>query len=195
MSKRLFFVDDEPVIRKAVALSLSQLDADVHCFSSGLACIEAIENFGCDVLVTDINMPGMSGLELIRSARTFKPSLHIIAITGYGDVPMAVSAMKAGAIDFIEKPLDESTFIPAVQRALGTESPTLGSEHSLTQAEINVLSFVVAGFTNKEIADRLGRSVRTVENHRHRLCKKLDANNTAELVRTAIKLGIQPVQD
>lgn len=192
MPKKIFFVDDEPLIRKAIAQSLEQVTADIHCFSGGIACLEAIENFGCDLLITDINMPEMNGIEVITKARTLLPNLSVIAITGYGDVPLAVSAMKAGAIDFIEKPIDESVLLSAVQRAFGEHDERQKELDTLTAAERKVLSLIVAGHTNREIAEQLQRSTRTVENHRHRLSKKLQASTTADLVRIALQMGISP---
>ncbi len=192
MARKIFLVDDEAVIRKAITQSLAQVKCELRSFADGEECLKALSESHCDLLITDINMPGMGGLELIEKARSGAPVLPVIAITGFGDVQMAVSAMKAGAVDFIEKPLDESKFMSAVKRALrigpkGGEDPVVAS---LTNAERKVIAYVAAGKTNKEIGEILNRSVRTIENHRHRLSKKLGVNSTAELVRIALRIGL-----
>lgn len=194
MTKTVFFVDDEPVVRTAVEQTLTEFSCDVRCFPSGKSCLQALEaGVPCDLLITDINMPEMNGVELIREVRKLAPVMPVIAITGYGDIPMAVSAIKAGALEFIEKPLDENTFLPAVSKALnlrGEPQDQNDPASRLTLAEKRVLYYVADGRSNKEIAHILKRSIRTVENHRHRLGKKLHANSTAELVRIAITLGL-----
>ena len=195
-SKTIFFVDDEAIIRKAIVPTLEQLELDIRCFEGAKSCLKAVKNSDCSLLITDINMPEMNGVELIRKAREHNPQLPIIAITGYGDIPMAVNAMKAGAIDFIEKPLDEEVFLSAIRKALRINSPeNVKNVAGLTAAEQGVLSYVVSGKTNKEIAQLLNRSIRTIENHRHRLSKKLGCNNTADLVKAAIRLGISKVEE
>lgn len=192
--KKIFFVDDEPAVRKAVGQTLAQLDnCSVLCFADAESCIRAVSRKECDLVITDISMPGTDGLKLLEQIKQIRPKLPVILVTGYGDVSTAVKGLKGGAIDFIEKPLNEETFLPVIKEALKTTDHKLEPGLAkLTRAEINVLKHIISGKSNKRIAAELERSVRTVENHRHRLMKKLKATNAAELVRKAIKMGFAP---
>ena len=192
--KKIFFVDDEPAVRKAVAQTLTQLkNCGISCFADAESCIRAISRQNCDLVITDISMPGTDGLALLEQIKQIRPKLPVILVTGYGDVSTAVKGIKGGAVDFIEKPLNEETFLPIVKGALETTGHQLEpGQAGLTNAEINVLRRIINGKSNKQIAAELGRSIRTVENHRHRLMKKLNANNAAGLVRKAIKMGFAP---
>ena len=189
--KKIFFVDDEPAVRKAVAQTLAQLDnCSVSCFGDAESCIRSVSRQECDLVITDISMPGTDGLMLLEQIKHIRPKLSVILVTGYGDIASAIKSIKAGAVDFIEKPLDEKTFLPIIKDALEkTDNLFKPDQVRLTNAEINVLRHVISGKSNKQIAAELRRSVRTVENHRHRLMKKLGASNAAELVRKAIKMG------
>lgn len=189
--QHIFFVDDEPNVRKAVSQTLAELQCKVSCFASAADCLEALRLQNCDLLITDVNMPGTDGIELLTQARQIRPLLPVLIVTGYGDIPLAVKAVKAGALDFIEKPLDEETFLPVVESALKKTTytdPLTGQ--ALTKTEIQILRFIADGKSNKEIAYLLHRAVRTVENHRHRLMRKLSVDNTAELVKLAITMGL-----
>jgi len=192
--KKIFFVDDEPAVRKAVAQTLAQLaNCSISCFADAESCIRGISRQNCDLVITDINMPGTDGLELLEQIKRIRPKLPVILVTGYGDVITAVKGIKGGAVDFIEKPLNEDTFLPIVKDALAATVLVLDpGQAGLTNAEINVLRRIINGKSNKQIAAELRRSVRTVENHRHRLMKKLNATNAAELVRKSIKMGFAP---
>jgi two-component system response regulator FixJ len=192
--KKIFFVDDEPAVRKAVAQTLAQLDnCSVSCFGDAESCFRAVSRKECDLVITDISMPGTDGLKLLEQIKQIRPKLPVILVTGYGDVSTAVKGLKGGAIDFIEKPLNEETFLPVIKEALETTDYKLEPDLAkLTKAEINVLRRVINGKSNKQVAADLQRSVRTVENHRHRLMKKLGATNAAALVRKAIKMGFAP---
>jgi two-component system response regulator FixJ len=192
--KKIFFVDDEPAVQKAVAQTLAQLDnCSVSCFGDAESCIRAVSHQECNLVITDISMPGTDGLKLLEQIKQIRPKLPVILVTGYGDVATAVKGIKGGAIDFIEKPLNEETFLPVIKEALETTDYQLEPDLAkLTKAEIKVLRHVISGKSNKQIAAELRRSVRTVENHRHRLMKKVSANNAAELVRKAIKMGLAP---
>ncbi len=188
----IFFVDDEPQVLKAVGQTLGQLEnCQIYCFEGGKSCLDALGRQACNLVIADVNMPKMDGLKLLEQIKRIRPKLDVILLTGYGDVPMAVKAIKAGAIDFIEKPLDEKTFLPMIEAAL-ERSHSIGKtwERLLTKSEIEIIKRVVQGKSNKETAAELRRSVRTVENHRYRLMIKLDVRNTAELVTKALDLGI-----
>jgi len=188
----IFFVDDEPAVRKAVKQTLAQLeDCDVRCFQSAEECLGHLEKKRCSLLITDVNMPGMDGIGLLERVKRIRPQLPVLLITGYGDIPMAVKAVKAGAKEFIEKPFDESSFVATVKSVLQTSSieEKLRSK-VLTKTEIEILRQIAEGKSNKKIAFDASRSIRTIENHRYRIMRKLGAQGTAELVKTAIRMGL-----
>jgi FixJ family two-component response regulator len=194
-SKIVFFVDDEPAIGKAVSITLQELPCRVTCFTNAPDCIEALKTQDCDLLITDVNMPGMNGIELLKQAKIIRPLMPVLIITGFGEIPVAVQAVKAGALDYIEKPLDETTFLPVVEAALKLhEAKENNLGKILTRTEKKILQLVVEGKGNKEIAHLLGCSVRTVENHRYRMTRKLNVDSTASLVRIAITMGLTPTQ-
>ena len=187
----VFFVDDEPSVRKAASQTLRRLGVEVKCFASGADCLEQLASGPCDLLITDVKMPEMDGIELLGEAKQVAPWLPVLVITGYADVPLAVEAMKMGAADFIEKPLRRENLTPKVEailKASGPRDPHLG--RPLTRTELKVLTLVLHGKKNKEIAALLGRSIRTVEDHRHNINRKLGARNHAELVERAIEMGL-----
>ncbi len=197
-TKVIFFVDDESQVQKAVKQTLEQLDdCRIECFGNGKSCLRELKRTDCDLLIADVSMPVMDGLELLAQAKAFRPKLSVVLVTGYGDIPMAVKAVKAGADDFIEKPLDEKTFLPIVQavleRSLELPKPEVDIK-ILTKKEILILRLVGQGMTNKEIALKLDRSVRTIENHRHRLMRKLGTRNAVDLLKKAINLGLASSQ-
>jgi len=196
-------VDDEEPIRKSLAFLLTMHGFTVRVHNSAtdfLAVASAIRN-GC--LVTDLRMPDMSGVELLRGLQVAQAMIPTIVITGHGDVPMAVEAMKAGALDFIEKPFEDEVLIEAIKRAAerleesSTEADDVAAIQSrlqqLTERERQVLSGVVAGLPNKTIAYDLDISPRTVEVHRANVMTKMQARNLPELVRMALAANIGPV--
>jgi len=182
--QRVFVVDDEPSVRRAVQQSLEALDVDVVCFPGAELCLDALKEERCDLVITDITMPEMDGLTLLERAREVAPLTKVLMVTGYGSVPLAVKSMRLGASDFMEKPLDESVLLPKVEALLGNCDTPDGD--NITPAEEQVLELVAEGKANKEIAYLIGRSKRTVENHRHRLMKKLGVGSTAELIKVAL---------
>ena len=163
----------------------------VTCFSNADSCLAQLEAELCDLLITDVKMPDKDGIELLMAVRESQPWLPVLVVTGYGDVPMAVKALKAGAADFIEKPLDRDAFLETV-RAVAKRGAAQTSllNHSLTRTEMKVLYHIVEGKNNREIADVLHRSPRTVEVHRRHLMQKLDANNVVELLRRAADMHL-----
>jgi two-component system, LuxR family, response regulator FixJ len=189
--KNVFFVDDEPKVRHAVAIILKRLPCQVSCFANGPDCLKALCLQDCDLLITDVNMPGMDGLELLNEAKRLRPLLPVLVVTGYGDIPLAVRAMKTGALDFIEKPLKFNTFIPFVESALKQGSrvdPLVGQK--LTRMEMKILQLIIDEKTNKEIAHLLHRGLRTIESHRNRLMRKLHVHNVAGLIKRTADLGL-----
>lgn len=189
--EHVFFVDDEPKIRLVVRKTLERAGMNVTCFSSADDCLAHLDDERCDLLITDVKMPGKDGIELLMAVKTLQPWLPVIAVTGFGDVPMAVKALKAGATDFIEKPLDRDAFLETV-RSAAEQSAVQGAllEHSLTRTEMKILYHILEGKNNREVADVLHRSPRTVEVHRRHLMQKLNANNVVELLRRAADMRL-----
>jgi two-component system response regulator FixJ len=189
-------VDDEEPVRKSLAFLLTAAGFTVRVHDSARSFLAIAPKTGNACLVTDLRMPDMSGIDLIRNLQTARAMIPTIVITGHGDVPMAVEAMKAGALDFIEKPFHDDVLIEAIRRAaaaLGqkqTDTDDLASIHArltqLTERERQVLSGVVAGLPNKTIAYDLDISPRTVEVHRASVMSKMQARSLPELVRMAL---------
>lgn len=191
LRQQVFFVDDEPNVRKVVAKTLARLGVEVTCFASGAACLEQLASQACDLLITDFKMPKMDGIALLRKAKRIAPWMPVLIVTGYGDVPLAVKAMRIGAADFIEKPLHKETLLRKVEPMLkrsAMSDPYQG--RALTQTELKVLKMIVGGKSNKEIAQVFGRALRTVEDHRNHIMRKLDTHNLIELVERAIQMGL-----
>lgn len=182
--QHVFFVDDEPKVRKMVGRTLEQADLEVSCFASGGDCLEQLRCRTCDLLITDVKMPEMDGIELLTAVKRIIPSLPVLVITGYGDIRMAVNALKIGALDFIEKPLDRHSFLSAVESALklSAQIHRLVGE-VLTKTEMKILRLLLDGKGTKEIARLRHRSVRTIEDHRSHIMRKLGVDNLVDLVK------------
>lgn len=193
-------VDDDESVRVSLAFLLTTAGFTVRLHESAtafLAVAPALRN-GC--LVTDLRMPDMSGVELLRKLRTAQATIPAIVISGHGDVPMAVEAMKAGALDFIEKPFEDEALIEAIRRAAErladkpAEPDDVAALHArldeLSERERQVLSGVVAGLPNKTIAADLNISPRTVEVHRANVMFKMQAKSLPELVRMALAANL-----
>ncbi|MEY9163563.1 two-component system response regulator FixJ [Sinorhizobium fredii] len=195
-------VDDEEAVRKSLAFMLTMNGFAVKMHQSAEAFLAFAPNVRNGILVTDLRMPDMSGVELLRSLGTQKIKIPSIVITGHGDVPMAVEAMKAGAIDFIEKPFEDSVIVEAIERASEhLVVPEADAEEivdiqarlqTLSERERQVLSAVVAGLPNKSIAYDLDISPRTVEVHRANVMAKMKAKSLPHLVRMALAAGFGP---
>ncbi|HET7804011.1 MAG TPA: response regulator FixJ [Pseudolabrys sp.] len=193
-------IDDDDAVRQSTAFLLRAANIQVQTYETATAFLEALPQVRPGCIVTDVRMPGMSGIELLQRLRTLKFALPVIVITGHGDVPLAVEAMKAGAMDFIEKPFDDEVLLGAVRAALGAhasdiERQALKSEinsriASLSNREREVLEGLVAGHPNKTIAYDLGISPRTVEIYRANLMTKMEAASLSSLVRMALLAGI-----
>lgn len=198
-------VDDEEAVRKSLAFLLTMNGFAVRVHESATAFLTVAPNLRQAVLVTDLRMPDMSGVDLIRRLGPSAGRVPSIVITGHGDVPMAVEAMKAGAIDFIEKPFDDTVIIDAIRRA----AERLSGEHagaetfdairsrldSLSDRERQVLDQVITGQPNKAIAFNLDISPRTVEVHRSNVMTKMQARSLPELVRMSLSAGLGPADN
>jgi len=162
----------------------------VSVFSSAQDCLTGLLGQTCDVLVTDFRMDGMDGVSLLREVKCRFPWVPAIIVTGYGDIPLAVAATKAGAVEFIEKPLDRQELLSAIERALESAvKPEPSLQGRLSAAEGRILRYVLDGKTNREIAHSLNRSIRTIEAHRRGIMRKLGTHSIAGLIQRAIALG------
>jgi len=182
--QHVFFVDDKPKVCKMVGRTLEQAGLEVSCFVSGGECLKQLRCRMCDLLITDVKMPEMDGIELLTEVKRIIPSLPVLVITGYGDTRMAVKALKIGALDFIEKPLDRQSFLSAVESALKRNAQTPRPMSGvLTKTEMEILRLILDSKSNKEIARLRHRSVRTIEDHRSRIMRKLGVDNMVDLVK------------
>lgn len=191
-------VDDDDGVREALTLLLAEAGFTVRSYKSGLDFLAAprTEQPGC--IVSDIRMPGLDGLELQAKLRAGGSTAPIIFITGHGDVPMAVQALRAGALDFIEKPFDDDHLLESIKRALAVSQRIRGKESArqdieerlatLTPRELEVLDCLMVGRPNKIIAFDLNMSMRTVEVHRARIMQKMKAGSLSELVRLVMRV-------
>lgn len=195
-------VDDEEVVRNSLAFLLASSGFAVRTHESATAFLRVAPSIKNGCLITDLRMPDMSGVELLRKLREADALLPAIVITGHGDVQMAVEAMKNGALDFIEKPFGEDVLIDSIRRAVEQAAAQVRSDTaigatrerlaSLSEREAQVLKGVVAGLPNKTIAFDLGISPRTVEVYRAGLMGKMQAKSLAELVRMVMELDRDP---
>jgi FixJ family two-component response regulator len=193
----VFVVDDDEAVRTSLRLLLKSVGLPVETFASAQEFLDQFDPLRAGCLVLDIRMPGMSGLELQQHLNDRHSIMPIVFITGHGDVPMAVEAMQAGAVDFIQKPFRDQDLIDRINRALEKDRE-MRSElrerdeirrrmSQLTPREREVLELVTQGKANKVIAGDLNVSQRTVEIHRARVMEKMGANSLAHLVRMVIE--------
>lgn len=192
-------IDDDEAIRESLAFLLESAQIDVRTYESANAFLAGLpREHGC--VVTDIRMPGVSGIDLLRQLKTMGVALPVIVITGHADVPLAVEAMKSGAIDFIEKPFDDEAFLSTIRSALRQHEKDARREAELSEIhnrlaalsgrERQVLEGLVAGYPNKTIAFDLGISARTVEIYRANVMTKMQATSLSDLVRMALVAGV-----
>ena len=193
-------IDDDEAIRQSLAFLLQAAKLEVKTYSTAMAFLDALPDAASGCVITDVRMPGMSGVELLRRLKEIKISVPVIVITGHGDVALAVEAMKAGAVDFLEKPFDDDVLLASVQSALKRQDGETkrhserleieGRLAGLSNRERDVLGGLVAGRANKQIAFDLGISPRTVEIYRANLMNKMQAGSLSDLVRMALVVGI-----
>jgi len=191
VKQHIYVVDDQPSVRKVILRTLERFGAQVTCFPDAIDCLEQLRLQPCDLLITDVRMPRMDGIELLAQTRRIAPWVPVLVVTGYGDIPLAVKAMRMGAADFIEKPLRKEIFLGKIQDILKQNHPADPSRGKpLTKTEMTVLKLVADGRSNKEIAAVLRRSVRTIEDHRNHIMRKLSVGNVVQLIERAIQMGL-----
>ncbi|WGD50897.1 response regulator FixJ [Bradyrhizobium sp. CB1650] len=197
--RRILVIDDDAAMRDSLAFLLDVNGFYVATYETATAFLNDVASGPVDCIVSDIHMPGMSGLELVRKVKADRVDCPVVLITGHGDVSLAVEAMKAGAVDFIEKPFKEEVLLRAINSALKAR-PTKPADAAKLQAEArladlssrerDVLQGLLAGKINKVIAHDLGISPRTVEVYRANLMAKTNVRSMSELMRIAITAGL-----
>jgi len=188
-NQKVFIVDDEPVMRRTIGDTLSELGYDVTCFANANACLSEIERTGCNLLISDVKMPGMDGIELLSRMKSMAPWISVIIITGYGNIQMAVNAVKIGAADFIEKPFNRRTLLNKVKEVLSrSEYDNYPNTSKLTKTEKKVLKLILDGYSNKEIAHKMGCALRTVEFHHTHIYRKFGVDNAVALTKKAMAM-------
>ena len=198
--RTILVIDDDPAMRDSLAFLLDVNGFAVTTYETATDFLDHLAGSRVDCIVSDIRMPGMSGLELVRKLKADAVACPVILMTGHGDVALAVEAMKAGAVDFIEKPFEDEALLRAIGEALRTQSaaPADGTVKreaearlvDLSPRERDVLRGLVAGKINKVIAHDLGISPRTVEVYRANLMAKTNVRSMSELMRIAIAAGL-----
>lgn len=196
----VYVVDDDETIRRALERLVRSVGLEVRSFASAREFLALESPAGPACVVLDVRMPGPSGLDLQQELARTGRGIPVIFMTGHGTVPMTVRAMKAGAVDFLEKPFDDQVLLDAVQRALERDRHALDERGvldelrrrlaSLTPREREVFERVVRGLLNKQIGAELGASEKTIKVHRGRVMRKMRARSVADLVRMAERAGI-----
>ena len=193
-------IDDDEAVRQALAFQLGSAGIDVRTYESAVAFLQVAPTVRTGCIITDVRMPELSGIDLLRRLRELKHLVPVIVITAHGDIPLAVEAMRLGAMDFLEKPFEDEVLLASVRSALDkgdrdqkrqAERSTIeGRLAALSNRERDVLKGLVAGHANKQIAYDLGISPRTIENYRANLMIKMQAGSLSDLVRMALIAGI-----
>jgi two-component system response regulator FixJ len=192
----VFVIDDQAAVREALGEMLRVFGYSVRTFESADGLLTALTGDEAGCIVADVRMPGTDGIELVHELARRRSALPVVLISGHADVPMAVAGIKAGAEDFIEKPVDDVQLLAAINRSLArayARQQSLGDLQrrfeSLTAREAEVMDLVVQGYTSQAIAARLDISPRTVESYRVQIMDKMQAPSVAVLVRLAVRLG------
>jgi two-component system response regulator FixJ len=194
-------VDDDLAVRQSLSFLLTSDGLPVRLHESASAFLDSVKDAPAGCIVTDVRMPGIDGIEFLRRLKMRGYAVPVIVMTGHADVPLAVEAMKEGAVDFVEKPFDDELFLAAVRAALARQAQSVEQDAhtvevrarigALSEREAQVLEGLVAGKANKVIAYDLGISPRTVEIYRANVMTKMQAGSLSELVRLALMAGLQ----
>jgi FixJ family two-component response regulator len=198
----VFVVDDDVSVRESLELLIDFAGWKPETFASAEEFLKRPRSLTPSCLVLDVSLPELNGLELQKLIASDRIDMPIIFITGHGDVPMTVQAMKAGAVEFLTKPFDDEVLLTAIRQAITHSTATLNNEAglqplrecyaSLTPREQEVMRLVVSGMLNKQIALKLGISEITVKAHRGKVMSKMKADSVANLVKVAMRLGLTP---
>lgn len=195
----IFIIDDEQEMRNSLCWLMESVQLNSEAFDSANSFLHKFDEDRVGCILLDVRMPGMSGLELLDTLNTFKHRPPVLVITGHGDIPMAIRAMKSGAMDFILKPFNDQHLIEQIQKAIVENSNSLfplneknikWNFSTLSFREREIMHLVSEGKLNKQIAHELKIAISTVELHRARMMKKMQAKNIAEIVKMKIILGI-----
>ncbi len=196
----VYVVDDDPSVRRSLSRLIRSAGFRVETFAQAQDFLDQKENLDPNCLVLDVNLPGLSGLDLQKELSSKGYVMPIVFITGYGTIPMTVQAMKGGAVEFLEKPVDHQVLLNAIRQAIKKDRQMKQQFNeineirqrlaTLTPREKEVLPLVVSGMLNKQIAFKLGTTEKTIKVHRSRIMEKMRADSLADLVRLAQKGGI-----
>jgi FixJ family two-component response regulator len=190
-TKHVFFVDDDQKLCKMVGRTFEQAELHFNCFNRAIACLKQLRYQTCDLLITDVKMPEMDGIELLAKAKLMFPSLPVLIVTGYGDIPLTKRAFKLGASDFIQKPIERDSFLSVVKSTLKRNDQTHSpADKMLTKTETEILHFILMGKSTKEIARLRYRSIRTIEEERRHVMHKLNVDNLIDLVKKTTVIRI-----
>ena len=198
-SPTIVVIDDHASVRNALGEMLTVFGYAVETYESADSFLQVLDQATAGCVVADVRMPGTDGIGLVRELARRKVTLPVVLISGHADVPMAVAAIKSGAEDFIEKPVDDVQLVAAINRALArrseqqdlskSQAALAGRFARLTPRQVEIFDLVVQGFTSHAISARLNISTRTVESYRAEMMEKMQAESVAALVRQAIRLG------
>jgi FixJ family two-component response regulator len=202
ITAKVFVIDDDASVRRSLSRLLRSFSFEVETFASAELFLERDPYEGVGCIILDIRMPGMSGMVLQEKLSQVHKAMPVIFVTGHGDIPTSVQAMKKGAVDFLIKPFDDKDLLQAVRRAIekdDKEKAEQGEVHQilelidlLTPREYEILRYIIAGMLNKQIAFKLGIAEKTIKIHRGRIMGKLCVSSIADLVRLTEKVGIKP---